>query len=203
MSVSNSLTHCFKIFFFMSLWSSVCAFPAVFLWSTALIQLVFLWISLNFYHFSRLLFWQQTTHGDHAFFFLSVEVAGFCLQWFIFISDICALGVTSPRTWQRHSYHGARKTCTCLAGFDVFCMFLCFLRNTRTQSVVYVNVCVCEVQRPLLTAHLQLWLFPSREIRFPFSQAAYWIRLSNAGVVPAEQATQALKTTPGCLLILL
>lgn len=126
----------------MSLWSSVCAFPAVFLWSAALIQLVFLWISLYFYHSSRLLFWQQTTHGDHAFFFLSVEVAGFYLQWFIFISDICALGVTSPRTWQRHSYCGARKTCTCLAGFNVFACFSVFC-VAHAHRALSTWMCVC------------------------------------------------------------
>lgn len=100
---------------------------------------------LNFFELLSLLKVTFLT-ADHPWrpcvFFLSVEVAGFYLQWFIFISDICALGVTSPRTWQRHIYCGARKTCTCLAGFDVFACFSVFC-VTHAHRALSTWMCVC------------------------------------------------------------
>lgn len=86
------------------------------------------------------------------------------------------------------------------------CTYVCVL-HVRTVCVRVTSLSLSppavKTQRPVLTALLQSWLSPSSEIKFLLSQAAYWVRPWNTGVVAAEQTTQTLKTTSGCLLTLL
>lgn len=93
-------------------------------------------------------------------------------------------------------------------GISVFVSLLCH----TVQWANIQKVCCLGVGDPSLVLLLRRsslsWqltssrgCFPSSEIKFLLSQAAYWIRLSNTGVVLAEQTTWALKTTSGCLLI--
>lgn len=83
--------------------------------------------------------------------------------------------------------------------------------NTQTVCCVWVCVCLCDLSLLLLLKRCGLsWQLTSRRGCLPpvksnlsLVRLLIELDLQNTGVVPGEQTTWTLKTTSGCLLILL